>query len=90
MILTGERFCRIGEAMYGPRWKPVLAQMLCRDNRMIRYYCDGHAVPVELAEKLLVAAEARYDALGRAIEELRKAVARDPSPTHFRVSGNQE
>lgn len=71
MIITGEKFSQIGEALFGPRWKAVLADMMCRDNRMIRYYSDGRTpVPVELLRKLAVICRTRGAALIRIADEL--------------------
>jgi hypothetical protein len=73
MLLTGDRFRRIGEAMYGPRWIPIMADMFDRDDRMIRYYCGERPVPAHLVEKLIADAECRIQALQRILDELRTA-----------------
>lgn len=70
MILTGDKFCRLGEALYGPRWKAVLANMMSRNHRMIQYYCDGKPVPVPLVRKLIIEARTRAAALDRIADEL--------------------
>lgn len=73
MMLTGERFGQIGEALFGPRWKAVLAHMIDRDSRTVRYYIDGNTIPVELIDKLEILCRSRGEALLRIADEIKRA-----------------
>ena len=54
MILVTPRHIReIGEALYGPSWRGVLAKKIARSQRMLLDYEKGAPTPPELGPILL-------------------------------------
>lgn len=75
-LLTGARFCQIGEALYDKRWKAILARMLTRNARMIQFYAKGTTpVPIELQNKLAEICMTKSEALARIAVELNPSLA---------------
>lgn len=71
MIITGARFCQIGEALFGRAWKSVFAEMLCINQRMVYRIADGETnVSPELRAKMAAICRARGEALQRIADQL--------------------
>lgn len=71
MILTGQKFAAIGEALAGPRWKSVVAIWLGKGERTIHGYANGTCnVPRSVRKKFAVLCYTRGSALVRLAIEL--------------------
>ena len=53
MLLTPRDLREIGEALYGPSWRGVLARKIARSQRMLLDYENGKPIPPEVGAILL-------------------------------------
>lgn len=71
MIPTARKFCQLGEALYGERWKAVLARAMTVNHRVVKFYSTGdRSIPWELWKQLSVICRARGEALIRIADEI--------------------
>lgn len=76
MIVTGEKFKTIGEALFGERWVSAVAHALEKDQRTVRRYSDGEInVPRDVRKLLAIICQTRGAALVRLSIELDPSVS---------------